>query len=48
MARKRTQKHWKQAVKTTAGKQVQRKKIFVPQQQSLLGALFAVFTAPVR
>jgi hypothetical protein len=49
MARKHTQKHRKQAVRTKAGKQqAKRKQALVYQQQSCLDALYAVFTASVR
>jgi hypothetical protein len=49
MVCRHTQKHRKQTRRTTAEKQqAKRKKVFVPQQQSFLDALFAVFTAPVR
>jgi hypothetical protein len=49
MALRHTQKHRQQTTRTKAGKQqMQRKQVLVYQQQSFLGALFAVFTAPVR
>jgi hypothetical protein len=49
MARRHTQQHRKQAMKTTAGKQqAKQKKPLLFHQLSFLNALFAVFTAPVR